>query len=255
MYRGQRISVVIPCHNEEEGVRAVMAQMPSIVDEVLVVDNASTDRTSEVATSLGARVVYEARKGYGRAYKTGFSEATGDVIVTMDGDGTYPPTSIPLLMEVLLGEQIDFMTARRWRSNKDKSKSPLRLIGNAVLSSVTMVLFGRFLVDSQSGMWVFRRDALPKFQPEADTMALSQEIKILAFTNRDVRCLEMPIYYGERVGESKLNLWRDGFGNLFSLLKLRLTLGGRRRAAGKVTPFPRVRSQAVNEERVSQRRS
>jgi|SRR5688572_11918208 glycosyltransferase involved in cell wall biosynthesis len=255
MYRGLRISVVIPCHNEEEGVRAVMAQMPAIVDEVLVVDNASTDRTAEVAEALGARVVYEGRKGYGRAYKTGFAEARGDIIVTMDGDGTYPPTSIPLLLEVLLGEQIDFMTARRWRSRNDKSKSPLRLLGNAVLSGVTMALFGRFLVDSQSGMWVFRRDALPRFQPQSDTMALSQEIKILAFTNRDVRCLEMPIYYGERVGESKLNLWRDGFGNLFQLGKLRLTLGRRRRALAKVTPFPRVRPQAATEERVSSQRS
>jgi len=254
MYRGQRISVVIPCHNEEEGVRAVMAQMPAIVDEVLVVDNASTDRTSEVARGLGARVVFEGRKGYGRAYKTGFAEAQGDVIVTMDGDGTYPPTSIPLLLDVLLAEQLDFMTARRWRSRNDKSKSPLRLLGNAVLSGATMVLFGRFLVDSQSGMWVFRRDALPKFQPEADTMALSQEIKILAFTNRDVRCLEMPMYYGERVGESKLNLWRDGFGNLLQLLVLRLTLGRRRRAAAKVTPFPRPRAEASSDERVSARR-
>jgi glycosyltransferase involved in cell wall biosynthesis len=228
-----------------------MAQMPSIVDEVLVVDNASTDRTSEVARDLGARVVYEGRKGYGRAYKTGFAEAQGDVIVTMDGDGTYPPTSIPLLLDVLLAEQLDFMTARRWRSRNDKSKSPLRLLGNAVLSGATMVLFGRFLVDSQSGMWVFRRDALPKFQPEADTMALSQEIKILAFTNRDVRCLEMPMYYGERVGESKLNLWRDGFGNLLQLLVLRLTLGRRRRAAAKVTAFPRPRAEAPKDERVS----
>ena len=251
MYRGQRISVVIPCHNEEEGVRAVMALMPSIVDEVLVVDNASTDRTAEVARSLGARVVFEGRKGYGRAYKTGFGEAQGDVIVTMDGDGTYPPTSIPLLLDVLLAEQLDFMTARRWRSRNDKSKSPLRLLGNAVLSGATMALFGRFLVDSQSGMWVFRREALPKFQPEADTMALSQEIKILAFTNRAVRCLEMPIYYGERVGESKLNLWRDGFGNLLQLLRLRLTLGRRRRAAAKVTPLPRPCAQTTNDERVS----
>jgi hypothetical protein len=251
MYRGQRISVVIPCHNEEEGVRAVMAQMPSIVDEVVVVDNASTDATAEVARSLGARVVFEGRKGYGRAYKTGFGEAQGDVIVTMDGDGTYPPTSIPLLLDVLLAEQLDFMTARRWRSRNDKSKSPLRLLGNAVLSGATMLLFGRFLVDSQSGMWVFRRDALPKFQPQADTMALSQEIKILAFTNREVRCLEMPMYYGERVGESKLNLWRDGFGNLLQLLTLRLTLGRRRRAAAKVTPFPQAREQVSTEERVS----
>jgi len=59
MFLGKRISVVIPCHNEEEGVRAVIEQMPPIVDEILVVDNASTDRTSEVARSLGARVVYE----------------------------------------------------------------------------------------------------------------------------------------------------------------------------------------------------
>jgi hypothetical protein len=253
MYRGQRISVVIPCHNEEAGVRAVMVQMPPIVDEVVVVDNASTDRTAEVARELGARVVFEGRKGYGRAYKTGFEAAQGDVIVTMDGDGTYPPTSIPLLLDVMIAEQLDFMTARRWRSRNDKSKSPLRLLGNAVLSGATMVLFRRFLVDSQSGMWVFRREALPKFQPEADTMALSQEIKILAFTNGDVRCLEMPIYYGERVGESKLNLWRDGFGNLLQLLTLRLTLGGRRRRAGKVTPFPRA--QAKSEERASAGRS
>jgi hypothetical protein len=69
-------------------------------------------------------------------------------------------------------------------------------------------------------------------------MALSQEIKILAFTNPKIRCLEMPIYYGERVGESKLNLWRDGFGNLFQLFKLRLTLGQRRRASATVTPLP-----------------
>ena len=250
MYRGQRISVVIPCHNEEEGVRAVMAQMPSIVDEVVVVDNASTDHTAEIARSLGARVVFEGRKGYGRAYKTGFAEAQGDVIVTMDGDGTYPPTSIPLLLDVLLAEQIDFMTARRWRSRNDKSKSPLRLLGNAVLSGATMVLFGRFLVDSQSGMWVFRRDALPKFQPQADTMALSQEIKILAFTHPDVVCLEMPIYYGERVGVSKLNLWKDGFGNLLALVKLRLSLGQRRRAAS-VTPLTPI-TEETHEPRVRQ---
>ena len=238
MFRGKRISVVIPCHNEEEGVRAVIEQMPPVVDEILVVDNASTDRTAEVARELGARVVFEERKGYGRAYKTGFAKARGDIVVTMDGDGTYPPNSIPLLVQVLVTEKLDFMTARRWRSKQDKSKSPLRLLGNAILSSATMLLYRRFLVDSQSGMWVFRREALPLFQPESDTMALSQEIKILAFTNPKVRCLEMPIYYGERVGESKLNLWRDGFGNLLQLFALRLSLGSRRRGGATVTPMP-----------------
>jgi len=249
MFRGKRISVVIPCHNEEEGVRATIEQMPPIVDEVLVVDNASTDGTAAVAKELGARVVYEARKGYGRAYKTGFAEARGDIIVTMDGDGTYPPNSIPLLLHVLLEEKIDFMTARRWRSKNDKSKSPLRLLGNAILSSATMLLFRRFLIDSQSGMWIFRRDILQRIRPESDGMALSQELKILAFTHPEIRCLEMPIYYGERIGESKLNLWRDGFVNLIALGQLRLSLGRRRRAA-TVTPLL-AREDEVPERRAS----
>src|SRR5262249_8413678 len=81
------------------------------------------------------------------------------------------------------------------------------------------------------GMWVFRREILDKIAPHSDSMALSQELKILAFTHRGLRCMEMPIYYGERIGESKLNIRRDGFGNLFHLFKMRLTLGRRRRAA------------------------
>ena len=79
--------------------------------------------------------------------------------------------------------------------------------------------------------------AIPGLSCPTSLVALGA-IKILAFTNPKIRCLEMPIYYGERVGESKLNLWRDGFGNLFQLFKLRLTLGQRRRAGATVTPLP-----------------
>jgi hypothetical protein len=88
-------------------------------------------------------------------------------------------------------------------------------------------------------MWVFRREKLPLFQPRSDTMALSEESKILAFTAPELRCLEMPIYYGERIGQSKLNIWRDGFYNLWFLVKMRLTLGRRRRAA-RVMALPRL---------------
>jgi len=245
MYRSNRISVVIPCHNEEEGIRAVLAQMPAMVDEVVVVDNASTDRTAAVARELGARVVYEGRKGYGRAYKTGFASARGDIIVTMDGDGTYPPDSIPLLLYVLVEEKLDFITARRWYSRSGQAKSPIRLLGNAILSGAMMCLFFKFIIDSQSGMWVFRRDVLRKIGPRSDSMALSEELKILAYTHRELRCLEMPIYYGERIGTSKLNIWRDGFGNLFFLVRMRLVLGRRRRAA-VVMPLPRPDEAAAD---------
>jgi glycosyltransferase involved in cell wall biosynthesis len=244
MYRGKSVSVVIPCHNEEEGIRSVLEQMPSIVDEVVVVDNASTDRTAEVARGLGARVVYEGRKGYGRAYKTGFAKARGDVIVTMDGDGTYPPDSLPLLLYVLVEEDVDFITARRWQTRSGQGKSPIRLLGNAILSGTMMALFFKFIIDSQSGMWVFKREVLKRIDPRSDGMALSEEIKILAFTHPDLRCMEMPIYYGERIGVSKLNLWRDGFGNLFFLARMRLTLRRRRRAAS-VTPLPLPADEGV----------
>ena len=94
MHRDLKISVVIPCYNEEEGVQLVIRSLPECVDEVVVVDNNSTDRTAEVATSLGARVVKETRKGYGAAYKAGLPAVTGDITITMDGDGTYPSEQI-----------------------------------------------------------------------------------------------------------------------------------------------------------------
>jgi glycosyltransferase involved in cell wall biosynthesis len=224
MYRGKRISVVIPCHNEQDGIVAVLKQMPAIVDEVVVVDNCSTDDTAKVAAEHGARVIPESRKGYGYAHKAGYAAARGDIIITMDGDGTYPPDSVPLLLYVMFEEKVDFITARRWYSKNGGTKSPIRLLGNAVLSGSMMALYFKFIVDSQSGMWMFRKDILDDLDLTSNGMALSEEIKIEAFTHPSVRAIEIPIYYGERIGESKLNIWKDGFYNLFFLVKKRFML-------------------------------
>ncbi|MGA2263274.1 MAG: glycosyltransferase family 2 protein, partial [Acidobacteriota bacterium] len=94
MYRERRITVVIPCLNEEEGIAQVLSRMPAFVDEVIVVDNDSTDRTAEMARSFGAHVIHEKIRGYGRAYKTGLMRAQGDIIVTLDGDHSYPVDGI-----------------------------------------------------------------------------------------------------------------------------------------------------------------
>ena len=102
MYKGSRITVVIPCLNEEEGIQKVLSELPDFVDEAVVVDNASTDRTADVARSMGALVVRELSRGYGRAYKKGFSHATGDIIVTLDGDHSYPVDALSYLLEAFL---------------------------------------------------------------------------------------------------------------------------------------------------------
>jgi glycosyltransferase involved in cell wall biosynthesis len=239
MYRGQRISLVIPCHNEEEGIRAVIERTPRpLVDEIVVVNNASTDRTEQVARELGAVVVNEERKGYGLAYKAGLAAASGDIVITMDGDGTYPPDAIPLLLHVFFDRRVDFMTAQRWRPERGRRRLTLRIFGNAVLSSTALALFHRFIWDSQSGMWVFWSRHLSRLQPRSEGMGFSQEIKILAFTDPQLSCLEMPIFYGEhRIGESKLRMWHDGFGNLLQLFKLRFSLRRlRRRAMAQAVP-------------------
>src|SRR5258706_10718629 len=137
MHRGLRICLVIPCYNEEQGIRQVMARVPSEVDETIVVDNASTDGTAAAARESGARVVEESKKGYGAAYKAGLAAATGDVVVTLDGDGTYPPEQIPRLVDVLLDREWDFLSACRFPLSDPRPMGWSNQLGNAVLTAAT----------------------------------------------------------------------------------------------------------------------
>jgi len=108
MYKGQSITVIIPCLNEEAGIEKVLRSMPEYVDEIIVVDNGSTDRTAEVAASFGAKVIREELRGYGRAYRRGFSCATSDLIITLDGDHSYPIDGISYLLEAFLHLHVGF---------------------------------------------------------------------------------------------------------------------------------------------------
>src|SRR5437016_11236140 len=162
MYKNRRITVVIPCLNEKEGIGKVLRELPSFVDEVVVVDNGSTDGTAVVASQLGAHVVTELHRGYGRAYKSGFSRATGDIIVTLDGDHSYPVDALSYLLEAFLHCGVGFLSASRFPMLTGAAMSFKHKIGNRVLSLIMSVLFLRWVNDSQSGMWVFRRDALSR---------------------------------------------------------------------------------------------
>jgi dolichol-phosphate hexosyltransferase len=221
MYKGQSITVIVPCLNEEQGIEQVLRAMPDFVDEVIVVDNASTDRTSEVAASLGAKVIREEVRGYGRSYKRGFTQATGDLIVTLDGDHSYPVDALSYLLEAFLHLEADFLNASRFPVGDPRAMSFKHRFGNLVLSVVMSLFFFRWVSDSQSGMWVFRRTILKQMKLESDGMAFSEEIKIEALRNPQIRFREISIQYSSRLGEKKLNPWRDGFRNLAFLVKKR----------------------------------
>jgi dolichol-phosphate hexosyltransferase len=220
MHRDRTISVIIPCYNEEDGVREVIGRIPGTVDEIVVVDNNCTDRTAEVARSLGARVVAETRRGYGAAYKAGLRAATGDVLVTLDGDGTYPPEEIPRLVDTLLERRWDFLSASRFPLSDPRAMGLSNRVGNWALTVAAAMLFFKPIRDSQSGMWVFLRPVLERLRLTSDGMAFSEEIKLEALL-RGCRFGEAHIPYGARIGEVKLQKWRDGWDNLTFLVRKR----------------------------------
>ncbi len=221
MYREMKISVVIPCYNEQEGIALVIPSLPAFVDEVIIVDNNSTDRTAEVAKKLGARVVLEKKKGYGAAYKAGLPAVTGDITVTMDGDGTYAVEQVGECIDYLLDNGLDFVSASRFPLTDKASMNFSNKVGNWVLTMGTLILFARGIRDSQSGMWIFKSNIYPKLNLKSDGMPLSEEIKIAAMRHRDIRFDEYNVNYHPRIGEVKLNKWKDGFENLLYLVVLR----------------------------------
>jgi glycosyltransferase involved in cell wall biosynthesis len=219
------VGLVIPAHNEEEGLPSVLRIVPEQVDRVFVVDNCSTDATSSVAEKYGAIVISQPIKGYGSAYKAGFAAVDTDIVCTADADGTYPVNRIPQLIEDLLKNNLDFISARRIPDDHSGTlNNIMRFSGNLVLTAFTMMLFWKKIMDSQSGMWVFHREILNKVKLTSDGMPLSEELKIEAWCNKDIRCAErdIPFSYSSRVGKAKLNLWRDGFRNLVFLFAKRL---------------------------------
>ena len=222
MYRDLTITVIIPCLNEEQGIDEVLGRMPDYVDEVIVVDNDSSDRTAAVARSHGAKVIREDVRGYGRAYKKGFANSTGDVIVTLDGDHSYPVDAISYLLEAFHHLSVDFLNASRFPVRDRRAMSLKHKIGNLILSLTMSVLFFRWVRDSQSGMWVFRRSILEDIRLDSDGMAFSEEIKVEALKSPTIRFAEMPVMYTSRLGEIKLQPWRDGIANLLFLFKKRL---------------------------------
>lgn len=225
------MTVVIPCLNEERGIEQVLGRMPAFVDEIIVVDNDSTDRTAEVARAHGARVIREKVRGYGRAYKTGLIEAQGDIIVTLDGDHSYPVDAISYLLEVFLHSGVRFLSASRFPLKNKRAMSFKHRVGNKILSFALSLLYFRWVRDSQSGMWVFERDCLKEMKLVSDGMAFSEEIKIEAMRNRRIGFREIYIDYSNRMGEIKLKPWRDGLRNLVFLVQKRVgwRAGGGRR--------------------------
>jgi len=153
-------------------------------------------------------------------------QLTGDIIVTGDADATYPFDSIHKYIEILLDENLDFITTDRFAKLRQGSMSVKHYFGNFTLATTLRILFFLNLRDSQSGMWIFKKDILNKIQPLENFnngMPFSEEIKIEMFKSKDVKAKEIPSTLFAREGEVKLESFRDGWKNLKFLFKKRIT--------------------------------
>jgi hypothetical protein len=218
------ISVVIPCLNEEEAVGKVVDQALEGIrrsgrtGEVIVVDNASTDRSAEVATDHGATVVREERPGYGSAYLAGLAVAQGDFIVMGDADETYPMQDLAPFVDRLAGGD-DLVMGSRFEGTIHGEAMPWlnRHIGNPILTGLLNVLFGVKISDAHCGMRAVRKDALPTLDLHSTGMEFASEMVFKAF-RRKLRVSEIPIDYYPRVGESKLNRFGDAWRHVKFML-------------------------------------
>ena len=218
------ISVVIPCLNEEEAVGKVVDQALEGIQrsgrtgEVVVVDNASTDRSADVAAEHGAIVVREERPGYGSAYLAGLAHARGEYIVMGDADETYPLRDLAPFVERLAAGD-DLVMGSRFEGTIHGEAMPWlnRHIGNPILTGLLNLLFGVKISDAHCGMRAVRRDALPVLDLHSTGMEFASEMVFKAF-RRKLRVSEIPIDYYPRVGESKLNRFGDAWRHVKFML-------------------------------------
>ena len=218
------VSVVIPSMNEEETIGICIEKVKrvfkeyNINGEIIVADN-STDRTPEIARSLGAKVVTPDRKGYGYAYLYAFRHARGRYIVIGDADNTYDFLEMPKLLEPLFKGEADFVIGSRFKGKILRGAMPLlhKYVGNPLLTFLLNVFFKTKVSDSHSGFRAFTREALEKMNLRCHGMEFASEM-IIEAARKGLRIVEVPITYYPRAGDSKLRSFSDGWRHLKFML-------------------------------------
>ena len=218
------VSVVMPCLNEEQAIGACIEKIQhtfataGLSGEIIVCDNGSTDRSVAIATSLGARVVHEPARGYGRAYQTGFASARGQYLVMGDADDTYDFTMIPRFLAALREEGYDFVTGSRYLDGGQRNIAALhRWFGNPAITTALNTLFGTRYTDVYCGYRAFSREAYERIRPVSPGMEYNLELAINAGL-AGLKTTEIPIVLAPRKGASKLRTFRDGWRSLRMML-------------------------------------
>jgi len=221
------LSIIIPALNEEDSICKIIDRVLAVKEplrdtgishlELIVVDDGSTDGTAEMvrANKEVQLVQHPVNLGYGAALKTGFRVASGQYLGFLDADGTYPPEYLPELCQAIQ-EGADVVVGSR-RSGASSEMPLVRQVGNYFWSNLLTGIAGRKVIDPASGMRVFRREALEYIYPLPDGLNFTPVMSTRS-AHEELRVVELPIPYKERLGRSKLNVVRDGVRFLHTIL-------------------------------------
>jgi glycosyltransferase involved in cell wall biosynthesis len=201
-----RVSVIIPTHNEAQAIGRVLADLPAdVVSEVLVVDSNSTDGTPEIAEGMGARVLREPRRGYGRACLTGITATNApDIVVFLDGDYSDRPDELPLLIAPIVEGRADITLGSRLAKRTDRDALPWHSVfGNWLAAALIRLLYRQQITDL-GPFRAARSDVLRQLQLEEATYGWAVEM-ILKGALGGFRIVEVPVSYYPRIGKSKIS--------------------------------------------------
>ncbi len=222
------ISVIIPCLNEEASIGQVIDAArrglakaapllpgPQRPEDIIVVDNGSTDRSAQIAREHGARVLTERHRGYGAALRRGFASARHDILIMGDGDRSYDFEALDVLVRPILDGQADFVIGNRMKSIRPGAMPKLhRYVGNPLLSLALRVMFrSRAVHDAHCGLRAITRAAYGQLRCVTTGMEFASEMVVRAIRCR-LRIAERAIVYHPRLGQSKLHSFRDGWRHL-----------------------------------------
>lgn len=219
------VSVIIPAYNEEKTIGDVLEETIQVMDslglpyEVIVVDDGSMDRTKEIASKYKAIVLSNGRnQGKGYALRRGFQHAQGDIIITIDADGSHKPKEIPDLLNPLFSGT-DIVAGSRFLGSGKDHTSRLHVFGNYLINTTIMVLTRKSITDSQTGLRAFKRDFLQKTSLESKGYEIETEITVKSLKN-GFKLKEVPVSCEKRkYNISRLRIMSDGFRILKTILK------------------------------------
>jgi glycosyltransferase involved in cell wall biosynthesis len=218
----EMVSVVIPTLNEAGSIRETVTTIDKELaypKEIIIVDGNSTDGTQEIVKEMGfCRLIVEPRRGYGLALRTGIKNAKGDVVVMVDGDGTYEVRHINLLIETLIENNAELCQATRMYDLR-KAMGFTNFVANKIITFCFDFFYSQFLSDTQSGFRAISRSALEKVEFYEDDMAFATEM-LVQFAKKDFTMVEVPSSYRPRkYGTPKMRRIKSGIEIFTTMVK------------------------------------